>query len=177
MVKQLGLLEVNSTFKMSDCSELMKEFILDVGKQLNTYKYETAWINGSLTRDLWNKDTELGLRIIRDCYLQLELVYPAHNKDGEGPDGHTVWELGRFNMYGKRCDLDSVESTFAFSDFIQGHKDDVLNKLKDELVKLLGDDCRVVQDYDAEAIEEALECGDLDLLEDIVGDRCLTEFI
>lgn len=177
MTKQLGLMEVNSTFKMSDCSELLQEFILDVGKRLNTYKYETAWINGSLTRDLWNKNTVLGLRIVRDYYLQLELVYPAHDKDGEGPDGYTFWELGRFNMYGHRCELDRVESTFAFSDFIQERKDDVLNKLKDELTQLLGDNYKVVEDYDAEAIEEALECGDLDLLEDLVGDRDLTEFV
>ena len=42
---------------------------------------------------------------------------------------------------------------------------------------MLGDEYGIAHDYDAEMIEEALECGDLDTLEEVVGDRDLAEFI
>lgn len=176
MVKQLGFEQMNNTFRFGDCSELMKEFILTVGKALNTYKYDTAWINGALTKDLWNDDTVLGIRIVRDYYLEVQLWYPVHSHKG-GEDGYTYWNLGRFNKYDKIVTLDSVESTFPFADFIQGHKDDVLNKLKNEFHNLLGEEYDIAYDYDAEMIEEALECGDLDTLGEIIGDRDLAEFI
>ena len=175
-MKTLGFEQMNNTFRFGDCSELMKEFILTVGRELNTYKYDTAWINGALTRDLWNDNTVLGIRIVRDYFLEVQLWYPAHSHKG-GEDGYTYWSLGRFNKYENMVTLDSVESTFPFADFIQGHKDDVSSKLKNEFHSLLGEEYGIAHDYDAEMIEEALECGDLDLLEEVVGDRDLAEFI
>ena len=175
-MKTLGFEKMNNTFKLGDCSELMKQFILEVGKDLTNYKYETAWINGSLTKDLWNDETVLGIRIVRDCYLEVQIWYPAHHYNG-GDDGYTFWNLGRFNKCSKIVTLDSVDSTFAFSDFIQHRKDDVLNKLKNEFHNLLGEEYGVAYDYDAERFEEALECGDLDMLAEAIGDRDLAEFI
>ena len=175
-MKTLGVEQMNNTFKLGDCSDLMKEFILTVGKELNRDKYDTAWINGALTKDLWNDNTILGIRIVRDYFLEVQLWYPAHSHNG-GEDGYTYWNLGRLNRYNNIVMLDNVGPTYPFANFIQGHKDDVLNKLKNEFHNLLGEEYGIAYDYDAEMIEEALECGDLDLLEEVVGDRDLAEFI
>ena len=42
---------------------------------------------------------------------------------------------------------------------------------------MLGEEYGVAYDYDAERFEEALECGDLDMLAEAIGDRDLAEFI
>lgn len=104
-----------------------------------------------------SKVKKIGLRVYRDYFLCLDAVYQAEDNT------FVYTELGRI-VNGNEVSL-------------HRYMDD---KKLVELEKFLGGllpNTKVCHDYDREQIEEALECGDFDLIEDIIGDRDLAELI
>jgi hypothetical protein len=185
MSKQLGLAKVNVTFKLGDLSEKAQKWLLDCGYMMTNSRFDTALICGGTTKKLWNKDTELGLQIYRDYFLCVDLYYPAYNHntywdEQENPEvGYLPLEIGRFNKSDKS--ITPIDRTYNYTDtakWLEDNKVDI-DDIFEEFTKILrdGGDTRVLEDLDADAIEEALECGDLDLLEELVGDRDLMEIM
>ena len=174
--KRLGLQTVNCTFRLGDVSDNLKRFILENGREWTRHYFPSVQINSYQTKDLWNDSTELGLKMYRDYYLCVDLVYPGYDRN-TGEVGYVGTEIGRFSKYGKKVNpVMDIEYNRVTTDWLEENNVNI-EDLYDELTKLFKDDFHTVEDLDAEAIEEALECGDLDALEEIIGDRDLAEII
>lgn len=174
-MKQLGLMKVNTTFKLGDVSENLRRFILENGYEFTKHFVETAQLNGYYTRDLWNKDTELGLRVYRDYFICVDLVYPAYDRN-TGEVGHCTLEIGRYNRYSKTISSCGIENNWNVIDWLK-ENDVNIDDLFKEITELMNGDFEIVEDYDYEELMDALECGRTDLAWEIVGDRDLMEVL
>lgn len=171
---QLGLVKVNEKFKLGELSPNAQRFILEVLKiKTRDNYYPNAQINSECTKDLWHKDTELGLRIVRDYYLVTEFVYPMKDRN-TGKVGYGMVQLGTLNKGTKKI---SDGDYCHYIPSIERFNDDELEKIFEEFTSKLNGNYKVVEDYDADAIEEMLECGDIDGILDLVGDRDLAELM
>lgn len=170
---------MNNTFKLGECTEQLQKFITEVmaEKSRDGYKNPNAHLNGWETRKLWNKDTELGIRIVRDYYKVVELWYPALHRDYpmNKEVGYTFIELGRMN--GNKVADNNFYQYIPAIEWMAKNKIKDLEAIFDEFTDKLGDSRKVVVDYNQEAFDEAWECGDLDGMLEAIGDRDLAEFI
>lgn len=151
-IKQLGNLKVNVTFSKKDMSkDAWNEFANWAINATKCY-YDHARFNYELA----SNNKVMGLRVYKDFGIHISLVYP----DKEGG----------YSSISMLADINDnkVNYNYCYTD-----KSEELEKFLNEILK----DRTVLEDYDQQQIEEALELGDMGMLEDVLGDRCLSEFI
>ena len=182
MVKELGNVKVNATFKLGELSPELKDFILTVGREMTNSRVSTALLNGYLTKRLYNDDTVLGIQIYKDYFKCVDLVYPAYNYETyyegqKNPEIHyTFVEIGRADDHSISMSEWSERAIKPTIEWLRNNPNVKFEDLEKELDSFVND-YRIVRDYDQEEFDEAWEMGDMDAIEDIVGDRDLTEFI
>ena len=180
--ERLGLQTVNCKFKLSALSINLRHFILECGYNWTNHFLPTAQINGGTTKPLWNFDTEVGLKIYRDYFLCVDLVYPAyhHQRYYEGQEnpevGYLSVEIGRLSYDKKVNPVMDIEYNRNTVEWLKEHRVE-LDTLYDEITRLFRGNFEVVEDLDYEELMDALECGDLDLADQIIGDRDLCEIL
>ena len=148
---QLGELKVNNTFTMKDMSKSAFDELVDYAIDRTRCYYDHARFNFNLA----NTGKVMGLRVYKDYGLHVSLVYP--DKEG-GYSSIGIADISNNQVQYNYCYTEQPEE---------------LEKFLNEVLK----DHTVLEDYDRQQIEEALELGDINMLEDVLGDRCLTEFI
>ena len=156
--KQLGNVKVNATFKLTDMPEYFQEFV---------------WARLSVANDgyIWeaqyspSNDNEkvFGLEVIKEDYhKQVNLIYKTR--------GNTYASIEIADIFNK-TELDTRH--YITWDIENPQQSKYEHILKD----LLKGNYKIMHDYDREQINEAIELGDMSLLQDILGDRDITEFI
>lgn len=148
---QLGELKVNNTFTMKDMSKSAFDELVNYAIDRTRCYYTHAQFNFNLA----GNGNVMGLRVYKDYGLHVSLVYP----DKEG--GYS--SIGIAQIINNQ-----VQYNYCYTE-----QPEELEKFLNEVLK----DRTILEDYDRQQIEEALELGDINMLEDVLGDRCLTEFI
>lgn len=149
--KQLGELKVNNTFTVKDMSNSAFNELVDYAIDRTKCYYDHARFNFNLV----SNGKVMGLRVYKDYGIYVSLVYP--NKEG----GYS--SIGIAQIINNQ-----VQYNYCYTE-----QPEELEKFLNEVLK----DRTILEDYDQQQIEEALELGDMGMLEDVLGDRCLTEFI
>ena len=156
-LQQLGNRKVNAAFKITDMPKYFQEFVrarLSVAN--DNYVWEAQYSPSNDNEKLF------GLEVIKDYYKQVNLIYKARDNRYVGVEIADI-----FN----KTELDT--RSYITWDIENPQQ----SKYEHVLQDLLKGNYKVVHDYDKENFEEALELGDTGLLEDIIGDRDITEFI
>ena len=153
----LGNRTVNAVFRLEDTPKYFQEFVrarLSVAN--DNYIWEAQYSYSNDTEKLF------GLEVIQDYHKQVNLIYKARDNRYVG--------VGIADIYNK-TELDT--RSYITWDIENPQQSKYEHVLRD----LLNGNYEVVHDYDKENFEEALESGDIDMLEDIIGDRDITEFV
>lgn len=156
-LQQLGNREVNAVFNLKDMPEYFKEFVYArLGIANDSYIWEAQYSPSN------DKEKVFGLEVIKDYNKQVNLIYKARDNEYRG--------IGIADLYNNK----EINTRHYITWDIENPQQ---SKYEHVLKDLLKDNYTVVHDYDRENFEEALETGDTELLEDIIGDRDITEFI
>lgn len=143
---------VNVTFTREDMDKLAYMELATCAKRITESYYPHARFN---LDKVFDDNAVMGLQVYRDYGLHVALVYPDYD------DSYS--SIGIADIYG-----DKVDYRYCYTG---GHPE--LGKFLNKILT----DKTIIEDYDRQLIEEAIELGDADMLEDVLGDRCLTEFI
>lgn len=148
---------MNHVVKFNELPNVLKLYLdVHIQNQTRHYIYEA-------TCD-WNKieKADIGFQCVKDYYKEIHVFFP--NKRG----GYTSVELGDFWKDSEGNYRTEITQWTNCSEDYQ--------KIE-EAVNQVVTDRTILRDYDKEAFDEALELGDMDMIEDIIGDRDLAEFI
>ena len=151
MTTQLGDYKVNNTFSVKDMSKFAFDELVDYAIVSTRYHHSYAQFNFNLAES----DKVMGLRVYKDYGLYVSLVYP--NKRGE----YSSTEIAQIIN-------NQVQYKYRYTE-----QPEELEKFLNEVLK----DRTVLEDYDQQQIEEALELGDMGMLEEVLGDRDFAELI
>lgn len=161
-LQQLGDRKVNAVFTLTDMPKYFQEYVKAKLHYANDeYVWEAQYSSSNDTEKVF------GLEIIKDYNTKfINLIYKARDNRYVGvglaklSQDNTVNIGGQYLWY---MDMEHIE--------VQ------VNKWEHIITDLLKGNYEVMHDYDKENFEEALETGDTELLEDIIGDRDITEFV
>lgn len=172
----LGNEQVLSKFKLNDFLSV-KDFLDCFGRELTRCYYPSAQIYSEENKDLW-KNPELGLKtVLTSDGLFLVLVYPARDRK-TGEAGYATVALAKVEQ--KTGYVRLLDSIRKHETFLQGYSLEPLREgleLVFERLAGLGPNPEIIENDLEDEIMDCLESGDLDALEDLVGDRDLAEFI
>lgn len=143
---------VNVTFTKDDMDKLSYMELATYAVEKTRCYYRHAQFN---IDKVFDDNAVMGLQVYRDYGLHVALVYPDYD--------NSYSSIGIADIYD-----DKVDYRYCYTG---GHPE--LGKFLNKILT----DREVIRDYDREQIEEAIELGDVGMLEDVLGDRCLTEFI
>ena len=151
-MKKLGNYVVNTTFTRENMDNPAYAELASMAVAKTSCYYKHAQFN---LNNVYDNNAVMGLQVYRDYGLHVALVYPDNSGEYSS--------IGIADIYNNK-----VEYNYCYTD---GHIE--LNNFLNNILT----DKTVIEDYDKQQIEEAIALGDTLMLDSILGDRDLTEFV
>ena len=161
--------EVKRIIKVNDMSPKLQQVIRAILNIQTSHCYDYARPD----LDKLKGSTEIGLNIYRDYYRYIEVVYPKK----EWVDTDKNYYSSSVCKITQNEDNEWTADLYEFSNLPQLKDRKARKELELELTSLFNGDLSYTTDYQYEMVQEAIQDGNFEDLEDLIGDRDLFEFI